>query len=133
MINGIIFPFEIVQFSGKNSNVPRNSVIGVFQSQIVRYFRICSDLDGFTERLLNIIKKFVELGFKKKLLKSIFVFISSKHEFRSKFTDLNSIITSLFDQIFLMIIKLIKEQVRLDFHFSVRNLIFVKLTYIVII
>ena len=76
------FPFQIVQFSKKNCNLSRKSVLGVFQSQIVRYFRICSDLDGFTERLTNIVDTFVTLGFDSKLLKSRFGTLAIKHDFR---------------------------------------------------
>ena len=72
MINGMIFRFRLSNFREKNCNLSRNSVLGVFQSHFVRYFRICSDLDGFTERLTNIVDKFVTLGFDSKLLKSRF-------------------------------------------------------------
>ena len=94
MINGMIFPFQIVQFSKKNCNLSRKSVLGVFQSQIVRYFRICSDLDGFTERLTNIVE-FVTLGFDSKLLKSRFGTLAIKHDFRCKFNTLNDIIHTI--------------------------------------
>ena len=56
------FTFEIVKFSRK-------------KSQIVRYFRICSDLEfGWFHRKvdLNIIDKFVTLGFYIALFKSRF-------------------------------------------------------------
>ena len=88
------FPFHIVLFSGKGSNVPRSTVLGVFLSQIIRYFRICSDIDGFADRLRNIVDKFVNLGFKKVLLKSRFISISKKHDFSNKYgniDDLNSV------------------------------------------
>ena len=91
------FPFKIVQFSGKDSNVPRSSVLGVFQSQIIRYFRICSDLDSFVDRLRNIILKFIQLGFEKRLLKSRFKCICSTHDFRRKFTEIDMQVQSLFD------------------------------------
>ena len=57
------FPFQIVQFSGKDSNIPRSTTLGVFQSQVIRYFRICSDFDGFLDRVGSIVNKFVDLGF----------------------------------------------------------------------
>ena len=90
------FPFHIVQFSGKGSNVPRSTVLGVFLSQIIRYFRICSDIDGFAERLTNIVDKFVNLGFKKELLKSRFKSISKKHDFSYKYSNIDDL-NSVFD------------------------------------
>ena len=90
------FPFHIVQFSGKGSNVPRSTVLGVFLSQIIRYFRICSDIDGFGDRLTNIVDKFVNLGFKKELLKSRFNSISKKHDFSYKYSNIDDL-NSVFD------------------------------------
>ena len=55
---------------------------------------ICSDIDGFADRLRNIVDKFVNLGFKKVLLKSRFISISKKHDFSNKYgniDDLNSV------------------------------------------
>ena len=66
-------------------------LVGVFQSQIIRYFRICSELDSFVDRLRNIILKFIQLGFEKRLLKSRFKCICSTHDFRHKFTEIDII------------------------------------------
>ena len=67
------FPFKIVQFSDSSSNISRNTILGVFKSQVLRYARICSEFQDFLERLDIIVKKFMGLGFGKKLLKSHFV------------------------------------------------------------
>ena len=79
-----VFPFEIVKFSDKSSNVSRHTVLGVFKSQVVRYSRICSDFNNFIERLQMIVRKFVELGFGKKLLGSQYFVIAKKHNFVAK-------------------------------------------------
>ena len=63
----------------------------------MRYFRICSDLDGFTERLINIVDKFVTLGSDRKLLKSRFGTLAIKHDFRCKLNTLNDIIHTIFN------------------------------------
>ena len=63
----------------------------------MRYFRICSDLDGFTERLTNIVDKFVTLGFDSKLLKSRFGTLAIKRDFRCKMNTLNDIIHTIFN------------------------------------
>ena len=86
------FPFPIVQFSPKDSNIPRDNILGVFQSQIIRYFRISSEYDSFKERVSNIVKKFVELGFDKRLLKSKFTYICRRHNFHNKFKNLNDLV-----------------------------------------
>ena len=90
------FPFQIVQFSSKDSNIPRSAVLGVFLSQVIRYFRICSNIDGFIDRLSNIVGKFLDLGFSKGLLKSRFISISRKHEFNRKYNDVDRL-HSVFD------------------------------------
>ena len=78
------FPFDIVQFSDRSSNVPRSTILGVYQSQVIRYFRICSEFDSFKGRLTGIYQKFVKLGFSKEMLKTKFFAIARKHNFRSK-------------------------------------------------
>ena len=47
---------------------------------------ICSNVDGFIDRLSNIVGKFIDLGFSKGLLKSRFISISRKHEFNRNCT-----------------------------------------------
>ena len=83
--------FHIVQFSGNGSNVPQSTVLGVFLSQIIWYFRICSDVDGFADRLRNIVDKSVSLGFKKELLKSRFISISKKHDLTDKYGNIDDL------------------------------------------
>ena len=73
MISVMLFLLKLSNFQEKKSNVPRSSVLGVFQSQIIRYFRICSELDGFPDRLHNIVLKFINLSFDKRVFKSRFV------------------------------------------------------------
>ena len=87
------FPFQIVQFSGKDSNIPRSTTLGIFQSQLLRFFRICSNLEGFTERLRNIFFKFLDLGFDRELLKSRFVCVAEKHNFIGKFNNIDELYT----------------------------------------
>ena len=79
------FPFHIVQFSSKGSNVSWSTVLGVFLSQIIRYFRIRSDVDCFAGRLRNIVDECVRLGFKKESSKSWLISISKKHDFSNKY------------------------------------------------
>ena len=71
--------------SDRSSNIARNTILGVFKSQVLRYARICSEFQDFLERLDIIVKKFMGLGFGKKLLKSHFVSLERKHNFLRKF------------------------------------------------
>ena len=85
------FAFSIIQFAPSDSNI-----LGVFQSQIIRYFRICSEYESSKERVCNTIIKFIELGFAKGLLRSKFSYLLQKHSFIYKFNNTDDLIM-LFD------------------------------------
>ena len=89
------FPFKIVQYAPKCSNVSRNTLIGVFGSQLIRFFRICNNFDDFRKRVEVILNAFIKLGFEKKLLCSKYRHISNKHKFGEKF-DTDSALDCLF-------------------------------------
>ena len=78
---------------GVDSVLPKCSLMSVFidfnfgsqnRVKLLRFFRICSKLEGFTERLRNIFFKFLDLGFDRELLKSRFVCVAEKHNFIGK-------------------------------------------------
>ena len=50
--------------------LPRNSLYGVYRSQLIRYFRICSTYTSFNIRTIDLIKSFIDLGYKAGLLKT---------------------------------------------------------------
>ena len=79
------FPFKIVQCVSKCSNVSRSSIIGVFGSQVIRFFRICNSFNGFKKRLETIVNAFITLGFEKKLLLNRYKYIDNKHGISNKF------------------------------------------------
>ena len=89
------FPFDIVQYIPTISNIPINTSYGVFGSQLIRYFRICSLLDDFKSRVSILIKSFIRLGYCKKLLRYRFLQISRKHSFKCKFKNVDTL-NSLF-------------------------------------
>ena len=62
------FPFNIVQYAPKCSNMSRDVLIGVFGSQLVRFFRICNLFEGFRKRVELMLNAFIKLGFDRKLL-----------------------------------------------------------------
>ena len=92
----IIFPLEIVQYIGEFSNISRNTYIGVFSSQIVRFFRICNNFEGFRKRLEKIIKYLIYQKFSARLLHNKFWYIATKHKFADKFKEVKQLI-KLFD------------------------------------
>ena len=81
------FPFKIVQYVCSNvcSNVSRSSIIGVFGSQVIIFFRICNSFNGFKKRLETIVNAFITLGFERKLLLNRYKFIDNKHGISNKF------------------------------------------------
>ena len=64
----------------------RDVLIGVFGSELVRFFRICNNFNGFKRREGIMLNSFVNLGFKKKLLSSKNRHMSQKHGIKYKFT-----------------------------------------------
>ena len=85
------FPFKIVQYSPNCSNMSRDVLIGVFGSQLVRFFRICNHFNGFKRRVEIMLNSFVNLGFNKKLLSSKYRHMSQKHGFKDKFTMIDTL------------------------------------------
>ena len=43
----MIFDFEIVNFSFLDGDVPRSPSYGVYLSQLIRFGRVCSNIDDF--------------------------------------------------------------------------------------
>ena len=84
------FPFEIVQYISKSSNVSRSTYLSIFSSQIIRYFRICSNTDSFQNRLETLINYFVSLNFDT-LLERKFRNIARKHNVFEKFRNQDSL------------------------------------------
>ena len=51
------FNFEIVYFPFLDGDVPRSPSNGVYISQLIRYARVCSDVDDFNNRNLFLTAK----------------------------------------------------------------------------
>ena len=52
MINGNGFNFELVIFSFLDGDLPRSPSYGVYISQLIRFARVCSNVDDFNNRNL---------------------------------------------------------------------------------
>ena len=72
IINGIVssknydksddFNFEIVNFPFLNGDVPRSPSYGVYISQLIRFARVCSNVDDFNNRNLFSTAKLLKQG-----------------------------------------------------------------------
>ena len=50
MINGKVFNFEFVNIQFLDGDIPRFHSFGIYISQLVRFARVCSNVDNFNNR-----------------------------------------------------------------------------------
>ena len=74
----------------------RDVLIGVFGSQLVRFFRICNQFEGFRKRAELMLNAFIKLGFDRKLLSNKVRRIAEKHGFQERF-DMITTLDYLFE------------------------------------
>ena len=58
------FNFEIVNFPFLGGDVPRSSSYGVYISQLIRFARVCSNVDVFNNRNLFLTAKLLKQGYR---------------------------------------------------------------------
>ena len=58
------FNFEIVNFPFLNGDVPRSPSCGVYISQLIRFARVCSNVDDFNNRNLFLRAKLLKQGYR---------------------------------------------------------------------
>ena len=58
------FKFEIVNFPFLDGDVPRSPSYGVYISQLVRFARVCSNVDDFNNRNLFLTAKLLKQGYR---------------------------------------------------------------------
>ena len=67
------FNFEIVNFPFLDKDVPRSPSYGVYISQLIRFARVCSNVDDFNNINLFLTAKLLKQGYRyHKIRKSIF-------------------------------------------------------------
>lgn len=79
------FKFDIVQFQPLCTNQASSISYSVFYSQVIRIFRICSNIDLFDERVDRMFNEFVRLGYDSKRLQNMYNVIVKKHSLVDKF------------------------------------------------
>ena len=62
MINGMIL-FEIVNFPFLDGDVPRSPSYAVYNSQLIRFARVCSNVDDSNNRNLFLTAKLLKQGY----------------------------------------------------------------------
>ena len=58
------FKFEIVNFPFLDGDVPRSPSYGVYISQLIRFARVCSNVDDFNNRNLCLTAKLLKQGYR---------------------------------------------------------------------
>ena len=58
------FYFEIVNFPFLDGDVPRSPSYGVFISQLIRFARVCSNVEDFNNRDLFLTAKLLKQGYR---------------------------------------------------------------------
>ena len=80
------FNFKIVNFSFLDGDVPRSPSYGVYISQLIRFARVCSNVDDFNNRNLFLTDKLLKQGYRyHKIRKAFSKFLHSHSELIVKY------------------------------------------------
>ena len=66
------FNFEIVNFPFLDGDVPRSPSYGVYISQLIRFVRVCSNVDDFNNRNLFSTAKLLKQGYRYHKIRKVF-------------------------------------------------------------
>ena len=73
------FNFEIVNFSFLDGEVPRYPSYGVYILQLIRFARVCSNVDDFNNRNLFVTAKFLKQGYRYNKIRKTFSKFYHRH------------------------------------------------------
>ena len=73
------FGFKVVKFQPLMSNQASIVLYGTYYSQLVRYSRICNDVDTFSDRVLKFNEDLIDLSFKRDRLSNIYLSVVRRH------------------------------------------------------
>ena len=73
------FNFEIVNFPFLNGDVPRSPSYGVYISQLIRFARVCSNVDDFNNRNLFLTAKLLKQGYRYHKIRKAFSKFYHRH------------------------------------------------------
>ena len=85
------FSFEIINFPYLDSCIPKNSALGVFISQLIRYSRLNSTFPDFKAKCKQLTEKLRKQGYLYKDLRRLILrFFSNRQSFISKYNLTNA-------------------------------------------
>ena len=73
------FNFEIINFSFLDGDVPRSPSYGVYISQLIRFARVCSNVDDFNNRNLFLTAKLFKQGYRYNKIRKAFSKFYHRH------------------------------------------------------
>ena len=73
------FNFEIVNFPFLDGDVPRSPSYGVYISQLIRFARVCSNVDDFNNRNLFLTAKLLKQGYRYHKIREAFSKFYHRH------------------------------------------------------
>ena len=73
------FNFEIVNFPFPDGDVPRSPSYGVYISQLIRFARVCSNVDDFNNRNLSLTAKLLKQGYRYHKIRKAFSKFYHRH------------------------------------------------------
>ena len=71
------FNFEIVNFPFLDGDVPRSPSYGVYISQLIRFARVCSNVDDFNNKNLFLPVKLLKQGYRYHKIRKAFFLLNS--------------------------------------------------------
>ena len=86
------FPFDIVQYMSKCSNMSVDTLIGVFGSQLIIFSRNCNNnFDSFKNRVEIMLSVFIKLGFNRNILLNKYRHFVQKYNLRNNFKGISEL------------------------------------------
>ena len=79
------FKFDVCNFQYIESNISLKCAYGIFKSQLIRYFRICSEIKFFTDRTKMLSVNLKSKGYSMFKLQSIFKKFTENAKFKAKY------------------------------------------------
>ena len=73
------FNFETVNFPFLDGDVPRSPSYGVYISQLIRFARVCSNVDDFNNRNLFLTAKLLKQGYRYHKMQKAFSKFYQRH------------------------------------------------------
>ena len=94
------FKFLVVRLTPRFSNQSDKIGYCTYASQIIRFSRICNNLDGIKVRVLFLFNLFVKLGFSCTKLRNTFYKCIARHKFNEQFVGLDGIMPTSSNEVY---------------------------------